>query len=331
MTSQTSSSQSGLLGLISQFGRVPPALLALILAVILFFAGGLLNPNFVNANQAVNIIRLAAFLGIIAAGQTLVIISGNEGIDLSVGGIVTLAAILIYRISDGNDGLLLPALGVALLAGTLIGVINGLGIIAINIPPLVMTLGMTGVIQGAILVVTQGELVGDTPPLLAQVIAAPGPLGIPGVVIVWVVLGLLMWLLLERTTYGKQLFAIGVNRRTARLSGVRVPQVVIATYALSGMLAAFGGFVLLGFTQTVFLNLGGPYLFPSIAAVVVGGTLLAGGKGGYFGTMSGALVLTLIESLLRAAQLQEAYQLMVFGVILLALLTIYGRQRNLRQ
>jgi len=153
-----------------------------------------------------------------------------------------------------------------------------------------------------------------------------------------VVLGLLMWLLLERTTYGKQLFAIGVNRRTARLSGVRVPQVVIATYALSGMLAAFGGFVLLGFTQTVFLNLGGPYLFPSIAAVVVGGTLLAGGKGGYFGTMcgyfgtmSGALVLTLIESLLRAAQLQEAYQLMVFGLILLALLTIYGRQRNLRQ
>lgn len=331
MTSQTSSGQGGVTGLLGQIGRVPPALLALILAVILFFVGGLLNPNFVNANQAVNIVRLAAFLGIVAAGQTLVIISGNEGIDLSVGGIVTLAAILIYRISDGNDALLLPALGVALLAGTLIGVINGLGIIAINIPPLVMTLGMTGVIQGTILVVTQGELIGDTPPLLAQVIAAPGPLGIPGVVIVWVVLGLLMWLLLERTTYGKQLFAIGVNRRTARLSGVRVPQVVVATYALSGMLAAFGGFVLLGFTQTVFLNLGGPYLFPSIAAVVVGGTLLAGGKGGYFGTMSGALVLTLIESLLRAAQLQEAYQLMVFGLILLALLTIYGRQRNLRQ
>jgi len=331
MTSQTSSGQGSVTGWLSRIGRVPPALLALILAVILFFVGGLLNPNFVNANQAVNIVRLAAFLGIVAAGQTLVIISGNEGIDLSVGGIVTLAAILIYRISDGNDALLLPALGVALLAGTLIGVINGLGIIAINIPPLVMTLGMTGVIQGTILVVTQGELVGDTPPLLTQVIAAPGPLGIPGVVIVWVVLGLLMWLLLERTTYGKQLFAIGVNRRTARLSGVRVPQVVIATYALSGMLAAFGGFVLLGFTQTVFLNLGGPYLFPSIAAVVVGGTLLAGGKGGYFGTMSGALVLTLIESLLRAAQLQEAYQLMVFGVILLALLAIYGRQRNLRQ
>jgi ribose transport system permease protein len=140
-----------------------------------------------------------------------------------------------------------------------------------------------------------------------------------------------MWLILERTTYGKQLFAIGVNRTTARLSGVRVSHVVVATYALSGFLAAFAGFVLLGFTQTVFLNLGGPYLFPSIAAVVVGGTMLAGGKGSYFGTMSGALVLTLVESLLRAAGQEEAQQLMILGVILLVLLSLYGRQRNLRQ
>jgi ribose transport system permease protein len=311
--------------------QISPPLIALIMAVILFFAGGLLNPNFVNPTQAVNIVRLAAFLGIIAAGQTLVIISGNEGIDLSVGGVVTLAAILVYRFSSGDNNLLLPAVALALGAGTLIGIINGLGIIGLGIPPLVMTLGMTGVIQGAILVVTQGELVGDTPPIMSQAISEPLLLGIPGVVIIWFLLALVMWLILERTTYGKQLFAIGVNRATARLSGVRVPLVVIATYALSGFLAAFGGFILLGFTQTVFLNLGGPYLFPSIAAVVVGGTVLAGGKGSYFGTMSGALVLTLIESLLRAAQLQEAFQLMVLGLILLLLLSIYGRQRNLRQ
>jgi ribose transport system permease protein len=314
---------------LARLGQI--SLLALILAVLLFFAGGLINPNFVNINQATNIVRLAAFLGIIAAGQTLVIISGKEGIDLSIGGIVTLSAILVYRFSDGQNELLLPALALALGAGTLIGVINGLGIILLNIPPLVMTLGMTGVIQGAILVVTEGELLGDTPPIMAQLISAPLIGSIPGVIIIWMLLGVLMWLLLERTTYGKQLFAIGVNRTTARLSGVRVPLVVIATYALSGLLAAFGGFVLLGFTQTVFLNLGGPYLFPSIAAVVVGGTMLAGGKGSYFGTMSGALVLTLIESLLRAAQLQEAFQLMVLGIILLLLLSIYGRQRNLRQ
>jgi ribose transport system permease protein len=315
----------------SRLSQISPPLLALALAVILFFAGGLIRPNFVNPDQAVNIVRLAAFLGIIAVGQTLVIISGNEGIDLSVGGVVTLAAILVYRFSDGQNELLIPALMLALAAGIVIGIINGLGIIVLGIPPLVMTLGMAGVISGTILVVTQGELIGDTPPIMGQLISQPLILGIPGVIFIWIALGALMWVLLERTTYGKHLFAIGVNRTTARLSGVRVQMVVIATYALSGLLAAFGGFVLLGFTQTVFLNLGGDYLFPSIAAVVVGGTILAGGKGSYFGTMAGALVLQVIQSLLITAQLQEAYELMVLGIILLLLLAVYGRQRNLRQ
>ncbi|GIK30181.1 MAG: ABC transporter permease [Chloroflexi bacterium] len=317
--------------LLRRLAQMNPALLALLLAVVLFFAGGLINPNFVNVNQAINIVRLAAFLGIIAAGQTLVIISGGEGIDLSVGGVVTLAAILVFRFSGGDTLGLIPAGALALAAGTLIGVINGLGVIAVGIPPLVMTLGMTGVIQGTILVVTQGQLIGSTPPIMAQLISQPLILGIPGVVILWLALGGLMWLLLERTTYGKQLFAVGVNRTTARLSGVRVPRVVITTYALSGFLSALAGVMLLGFTQTVFLNLGGAYLFPSIAAVVVGGTVLAGGKGSYWGTMSGALVLTLIDSLLRAAGIEQAYQSIILGGILLALLSIYGRQHRLRQ
>jgi len=308
-----------------------PPLAALLLSVLLFLAGGVINPNFLNVTQAVNIVRLASFLGIIAAGQTLVIISGGEGIDLSAGAVVTLGAILTFRLSNGQDSLILPALLVVLAVGAAIGFLNGVGIILLGVPPLVMTLGMTGVVQGTILVLTQGELIGNMPPLMGRLIAEPLILGIPGVIILWVLLGLGMWLLLERTTYGKQLFAIGVNRTAARLSGVRVPVIVIVTYLLGGMLAAFGGFVLLGFTQTVFLNLGGPYQFPSIAAVVVGGTVLSGGKGSYWGTMSGALVLTLIESLLRALQLQEAYKLITLGITLVVLISIYGRQRSVRQ
>lgn len=311
--------------------RLSPPIIALLLAIVLFFAGGLINPAFVNANQAINIVRLAAFLGIIAAGQTLVIISGREGIDLSVGAVVTLSAILVFRLSNGQNEALLYAVPVALAAGALVGVINGIGVTIIGIPPLVMTLGMAGVVQGTILLLTQGQLAGGTPPIMGTLISSPLVAGIPGVIFIWILLGAAMWVLLERTTYGKQLFAVGVNRTTARLSGVRVQLVVIATYALSGLLAAFGGFMLLGFTQTVFLNLGEPYLFPSIAAVVVGGTMLAGGKGSYFGTMSGALVLRLIDSLLQALRLQEAYQLIVLGVVLLFLISIYGRQRNLRQ
>ncbi len=306
---------------------VSPTVIALLLSVVLFLIGGVIQPDFLNAAQALNIVRLAAFLGIIAAGQTLVIISGGEGIDLSAGAVVTLGAILTFMIGAGQDSNIPLALAAVLGAGLLVGVVNGLGIIFLRIPPLVMTLGMTGVIQGTILAMTQGAIPGRTPPGLAGFINGRF-LGLPGVIYLWLALGIIMWLLLERTPYGKQLFAVGVNRRTARLSGVNVPLVVIATYALSGMLAAFGGFVLLGFTQRVFLDLGGSYLFPSIAAVVVGGTVLAGGRGSYTGTMAGALVLTMVESLLRAMRLHEAYQMITFGVILVLLLSIYGRQRR---
>jgi ribose transport system permease protein len=310
--------------------RLSPPLIALLLAVALFFLGGVLRPGFVNSNQAVNILRLASLLGIVAAGQTLVVMSGGEGIDLSVGAVVTLGAILTFRFSNGQDELMLVGLLVALAVGALVGLLNGIGIMLLRIPPLVMTLGMAGVVQGTVLVVTQGALPGGTPPALARFVSGLF-LGLPNSAVLWLLLAGALWLVLERSTYGKHLFAVGVNRTTARLSGVNVPSVIIMTYTLSSLLSAFGGFILLGFTQRVFLNLGNPYLFPSVAAVVVGGTVLAGGKGSYWGTMAGALVLTLIDSLLRALQIDEAYQLMVLGGLLVLLLSVYGRQRSLRQ
>ncbi len=278
--------------------RLGSTVIALLLAIGLFVLGGLVHPGFANYSLAINILRLAAFLGVVAAGQTLVIIGGGEGIDLSVGSVITLGAILVYQVANGSDVMVLPALIVALVVGVGIGAVNGLGITLLRIPPLVMTLGMAGVVQGLILVVTQGRIV--------------------------------MWMLLERTPYGKQLFAIGVNRTTARLSGVRVPAILVLTYALSGMLAALAGFVLLGYTQRVFLNLGADYTLPSVAAVVVGGTLLAGGQGSYLGTMAGALVLTILTSLLTTLLLPESARQIVFGGTLLLLLSFYGRQHRLR-
>jgi ribose transport system permease protein len=226
--------------------------------------------------------------------------------------------------------MVLPALVVALAVGAGIGAINGLGITLLRIPPLVMTLGMTGVVDGLVLVVTQGKVNGASAPIMIRLVSSPLIFGIPGVVLVWVIVGALMWILLQRTSYGKFLFAIGVNRTTSKLSGVRVPAVLVLTYALSGMLAVLGGFVLLGYTQNVFLNLGAAYTLPSVAAVVVGGTLLAGGQGGYFGTMAGALVLTLLTSLLTTLELPEGTRQIAYGITLLLLLSVYGRQRRLR-
>ena len=315
---------------------ISPPVAALLLALVLFLLSGLLPNGYgsdvdVAIAQATNIVRLAVFLGIIAAGQTLVIISGSEGIDLSVGSVVTLSAILTYVIVSGNDNKVLLALLVSLVVGAIIGLINGGGITFLKISPFVMTLGMAGVVTGAIIVINHGNVSGKVAPIMTRLIARPWIVSIPGAIIIWIMFGFLMWLLLERTTFGKQLFAIGVNRVTSKLSGVNVTRMNLAVYSLAGALAGFGGFLLVGNTGVVFINLGQPFLFPSIAAVAVGGTLLSGGKGSYWGTMAGAIVLTLITSLLTTMQMPESVRRMVLGGTLLLLISIYGRQRGFRQ
>lgn len=317
---------------------ISPPLAALLLAIVLFLLSGLL-PNSYGSNvkvamsQATNILRLAVFLGVIAAGQTLVIISGYEGIDLSAGSVVTLTAILTYVFVSGANEKVLLAVLISLAVGGMIGFMNGVGITYLKISPFVMTLGMAGVVTGAIIVINHGNVSGKVAPIMTRLIARPiaPAIPIPIALIIWLIFGVLMWLLLERTTFGKNLFAIGVNRVTARLSGVNVNGMNLATYALAGALAGFGGFLVVGNTGVVFIALGQPFLFPSIAAVAVGGTLLSGGKGSYWGTMAGAIVLTLITSLLTTMQMPDSVRRMVLGATLLILISIYGRQRALRQ
>ncbi|KPL83193.1 sugar ABC transporter permease [Thermanaerothrix daxensis] len=311
--------------------RISPTLIALALAVVLFFVGGLIQPGFTSFELAMNILRLAAFLGIVAAGQTLVIISGGEGIDLSVGAMVTLGAIISYGLISKRDDRILIGFLASLGAGMIIGTLNGIGVAYLRIPPLVMTLGMATVIQGLIFAVTQGSLEGGSAPLLSKITTEPLLFGIPGILYIWAAFAGLMWLLLQRTRYGKNLFAIGTNRVTARLSGVNVKATVITTYMLCSTLASFGGFIFLGYYERVFLNLGNPYTLPSIAAVVMGGTVLSGGVGSYWGTMAGSIVLTLITSLLTTLRMEEHLRQIVYGAILLVLLAAYGRQRALRQ
>lgn len=317
---------------------ISPPVAALLLAVVLFLLSGFL-PNGFGTNvkiavaQATNILRLAVFLGVIAAGQTLVIISGFEGIDLSAGSVVTLTAILTYVIVSGANERVLPALLVSLAVGAAIGFLNGVGITFLKISPFVMTLGMSGVVTGAIIIINHGNVSGKVAPIMTRLIARPlAPnIAIPNALIIWIIFGFLMWLLLERTRFGKHLFAIGVNRVTAKLSGVNVTGTNLAVYSLAGALAGFGGFLVVGNTGVVFINLGQPFLFPSIAAVAVGGTLLSGGKGSYWGTMAGAVVLTLITSLLTTMQMPDSVRRMALGATLLIMISIYGRQRALRQ
>jgi ribose transport system permease protein len=308
-----------------------PVVLAGIVAVLLFVVGNLLAPGFASHGSIMNILRVAAFLGVISAGQTIVILAGGEGIDLSVGKVATFAAIIVAQVSRGADDRLLLAVVLALVYCGLVGAVNGIGVAYLRVPPLVMTLGMVAVVQGVIRVYSGGQPEGRAPSILSSLVNARGIGGIRGSVWVWLIIAVVVIWLLRRTTLGWRIYALGANRETSYLSGINVQRNLVLIYVLSAMFAAVGGIMLLGYSGAASISLADQYQLISIAAVVIGGTTLAGGVGGYLGTVIGAVVLQALTSLLIALNIGAAGRQVVNGLILIALLSAYGRQRRLRQ
>jgi ribose transport system permease protein len=314
----------------SPASRLGPVGLAFLLVLLLLALQALVQPTPLTWSQTLNLLKIAAVLGLLSIGQTLVVLSGGEGVDLSVGAVATLGAIVVYNFTRGQDALFFPALALALLVGLGLGALNGILIVHVRLPPLVATLGLSSVVLGLILWVGGRER-GEVPPLLVRLVSEPWVLGIPGVIFLWAFLGFLVTFLLRRTLYGKALYALGANRTAARLSGIPVEAYVVWTYALAGLFNALGGVILLGHVQLIHLTLGQAYTLPSVIAVVAGGTSLSGGVGGYGGTVAGALLITLLQSVLLSLRVEEFGRQVAFGLILLALLAFYGRGRPLRQ
>ena len=307
-----------------------PLVIALILIVLLLMLGEALSPGFASGQQIMRLLIVASLLGIIAAGQNLVILGGREGIDLSVGGIVSLAAIVAGNMMDGaNSGIPLAILA-CVATGALFGLINGLGVTLLRIPPLVMTLGMLGVLQGLLVVIRSGVPSGQSAPGLSRFVTQPFLFGVPGILWLWVAIGLVMAFLLGRTVFGHRIYAVGSNEQAAYMAGVPVKTVRVALFMLSGIFAAIAGMCLIGYSGSSFANVGEQYMLPSIIAVVLGGTSLAGGKGGYTGTMAGAVMLTVLQSILTTVNIDESGRQMIFGAVLLLLMLFYGRQRAMR-
>ena len=307
-----------------------PLAVALILIMLLLALGEALSPGFASAEQILRLLIVASVMGIVAAGQNLVILGGREGIDLSVGGIVSLAAILAGNVMNGADGGILPAILVAVAVGGLFGLFNGLGVTLLRIPPLVMTLGMLGVLQGLLVVIRNGIPSGRAAPGLSQFVTQPFLLGLPGIIWLWIAIGLLMAFLLKRTVFGYRIYAIGSNEQAAFMAGVPVRTIRVSLFVLSGAFAGLAGVCLLGYSGSSFSNVGEQYMLPSIIAVVLGGTPLAGGKGGYTGTMAGAILLVILQSILTTIHIDESGRQMVFGATLLVLMLFYGRGRAMR-
>jgi ribose transport system permease protein len=308
-----------------------PVVLAAIVAVALFGIGEILVPGFAASGTVLSVLRVAAFLGVIAAGQTIVILAGGEGIDLSVGKVATFSAIVVAQVSQGQDDRLLVAIVSAVAACAVIGAVNGIGVAYLRIPPLVMTLGMVGVVQGIVRVYSGGQPEGRAPSALSGLVNARGFLGLRGSVWLWLAITVLVIWLLRRTTFGRRVYSLGANRETSYLSAIAVQRDLVLVYVTSSVFAAIAGVMLIGYSGAASVSLADGYQLTSIAAVVIGGTTLAGGIGGYLGTAIGAVVLTTLNSLLTALDIGSAGRQVVNGVILIALLSIYGRQRRLRQ
>ena len=307
-----------------------PMVIPSLLIVVMLVVGEMASPGFASPGQIIKLLTLAALLGIVAAGQNLVILGGREGIDLSVGAVISFGAVIAGNIMQGNNAMVLPAIMGATGAGLVIGLLNGVGVTILRIPPLVMTLGMLGVVQGALVAMTRGIPSGNAAPALANFITQPVVLGIPGILFVWAAVGLFMAWLLYRTAYGYRVFAIGTNERAARLTGVSVWRMRISLFGLSGMFAGLTSVFVLGYTGNSFIGVGDQYMLPSIIAVVLGGTPLSGGQGSYTGTMAGAFLLVILQSILITLQMEEFGRQVVFGVTLLVLMLFYGRQQRLR-
>jgi ribose transport system permease protein len=296
-------------------------------AVALFIIGEIVKPGFASLTGIQEVLQIASFVGLVAAGQTFVILVG--GIDLSVPWVLNTAAIVLVFVAQGGNGRVLPAVLLALAFGLVCGTVNGVGIAVLGIPAVVMTLGMNGIVQGLALGATHGltcrGCVSPAPTTLQNLVNGH-VLGINASLLVWLAVILIVTFALSYTTFGRRVYAVGNSERASYLAGVNTRLVTVALYALSGLFAALAGIALTGFGGSATLGMGDPYLFQSIAAVVIGGTYILGGRGHYTGTVAGAIVLTALISVLLAKNAPDYARDIVYGVVILVILLFYGRQ-----
>ena len=311
------------------FTAPSPILLAYLAALLLFAAVSLYSPGFANPSHVATLVTLASFIGIVAVGQTVVIVGG--GIDLSVPWILNSAAILVTALAHGQSWPLIWLVPLILLFGCAVGVVNGVGIALLRVPPIVMTMSVNIITQGLLLIVTRGF----PPPLAPKALTyvAAGKVGpVPIILFVWIALAVAIVVLERRTAFGRYLYALGSNRTVAALSGVPVVRTTIISYAISGTTAALAGILLCGYSRQAYLGMGEPYLFMSIAAVAVGGVSILGGTGSYLGTIAGALVLTVLNGVLPIFRLEAGALKVIYGlVILLAVFIAAPSLRDLLQ
>lgn len=300
-----------------------PAYICFVVVVVVtqFVLGHtLLSFNYYNS-----LVVLASFLAILALGQGTVILTG--GLDLSIPWTIGLCGILLASLVSGSDGALVYAVPLVLLAGIAIGFLNGFGIVALGLSPIVMTLAVNGLLQGVALLYSGGTPDGFSSPLLRSFMTAriAGVTPVVPFVMLFVVFAIM---LLGRTAFGRRVYAIGNSERAAELSGIPVKWTTIKVYMLSGFCSALVGILLTGFSGQASLGMGDEYLLPSIAVVVVGGALITGGRGSYVGMLGGVILLTALQMLLAGTTIPPSARSILYGLVILGAIIALRDRRS---
>ncbi|HVY18696.1 MAG TPA: ABC transporter permease [Bauldia sp.] len=306
-----------------------PVLTAFGCIVALLLVGSLYSPNFLSPEYLLLQLKVGAFLGIIATGMMFVILIGQ--IDLSVPWTITVGGMMASLLAAQGPTGEFFAIPFGILCGVGLGLVNGLVVAYLRVPSMIITLAVNSVAQGLMIAMSGGFAPQDSASPAMHYLAAGNLIpAVPNAVLVWAVTGVVATFVLSRTTFGRAIYGIGNKEAAAYLSGVPTQRVVVGAFALCGGLAAFGGVLLSGYAGKAAQGMGDAYLLPAIAAVVLGGTSILGGRGNYLGTIAGAILITLLQSILSVMQIAEFGRQIIYGVVIVAMLLLYGRESAAR-
>jgi ABC-type sugar transport system ATPase subunit/ribose/xylose/arabinose/galactoside ABC-type transport system permease subunit len=298
-------------------------LIVYIILAALFVAGAASSPAFLDPYSLTSNLRAAAALAIVTMGQAMVMMSG--GVDLSVSSTITLTTILSAWLMAGHNTMILPAVLACLGVGLVMGCLNGFAVVKLKIAPFIATLGVLSIGRGVVLIITHGPIGAIAPGfrLLSRGAIGPIPSALPILLVVFVAAALVM----NRTKYGRYLFALGGSREVSRLAGINVARITFTSYLVSGVCAAVAGLYLSSRMGVGDPSVGPGFDLDSIIAVLIGGIPFGGGRGNILGVIAGVLLLTVLGSLLNMWNLQTWYLQIARAVILLAAISII-RQKD---
>lgn len=283
--------------------------------VVLIFASKAVSSSYGSIGFVKSVAAIATFTAIASFGQFVVVLTG--GLDLSIPSVITLSGVMFTGFCAGSSGNVAWALPLICAMGAGIGIANGIGIVYLRLSPVVMTLAVNVILSGVVLVYTNGTPKGFTPKVVVNAIQGDFQ-GVPYVIFILAGFAALASFLMSKTVFGRFVYAVGSNRQVAYLSGVRVNRVIITVYAISGLCAALTAIMLDGYGNQSFLGMGDPYLLLTLAAVVLGGASIMGGRGLYIGVIGGALILQTISTTLSGTSLPEAVKQIVYAVAIIA-------------